>query len=115
MTTNGIIPLVVTLSVVEGSQERSKKMKKDDKSTLILLGVLLFIAFPGLFVLGVIVYALYIANKNKSVKEKYTQTFNKYETHKKTKEENIIDTTAEVVDSKVLSQEEWTATKEYKR
>lgn len=90
-------------------------MKKDDKTLLWVIGILLFISFPGLFILGIIGYVIYLANKDKNkLNSTISKVKEKYKNSDKTHNYEVIDTTAEVIDSKVLQQDEWKATKEYK-
>lgn len=89
-------------------------MKKDTKNILWLLGAIIALSNPILLVLVIIGYIIYLANKGKkfnSTLEKMKQT---YKNSSKTHNYEVIDTTAEVIDSEVISKEEWTATKEYK-
>lgn len=91
-------------------------MKKDDKILLIIIMIILFFAFPSLFILGLIGYAVYIKYNGKyKLNEKVTRFADKYRNNDKTENYEVIDTSAEVIDSIVIDENEWKATKEYKR
>ena len=90
-------------------------MKKDDKTLLWVIGIILFLSFPGLFILGIVIYAIYQSNKGKSsLKSSASKIKEKYKNSDKTSNYEVIDTTGEVVDSKIIPKDEWTAIKEYR-
>ena len=92
-------------------------MKKDDKILLVVIMMILFFAFPALFIIALLGLAFYLKYKDKyKLKEKVTKFSDKYVKNKdKTSNYDVIDTSAEVIDSIVLQEDEWKATKEYKR
>lgn len=111
MITNGIISLVVILREAEGSLKGAKYMSKDTKTLLWIIGIIVLLTNPGLLFLGVIIYIVYLNSKGKN---KFESEIKKNYTKKdKTYEHDVIDTTAEVIDSKVIK-DEWKATKEYR-
>lgn len=84
-------------------------MSKDTKIALWIVALIIILTNPLLLILGIIIYFIYSNNKNKYViKPKATRTENKINDYE------VINTTAEVIDSKVIQQDEWKATKEYK-
>lgn len=90
-------------------------MKKDDKTLLWVIGIIILLANPGLLVLGIIGYIVYISYKDKNkVKSTASNLKEKIKNSDKTHNYEVIDTTAEVIDSKIMPKEEWKATKEYK-
>jgi len=90
-------------------------MKKDTKNVLLIIGAIILLSNPALLFLAIIGYIVYISYKDKNkVKSTISNIKEKYKNSDKTQNYEVIDTTAEVVDSKVISNEEWKATKEYK-
>ena len=89
-------------------------MKKDTKNILWLLGAIIVLSNPSLLVLFIIGYIIYLANKGKKFNSAISNIKEKYKNSDKTHNYEVIDTTAEVIDSEVISTQEWTATKEYK-
>lgn len=94
-------------------------MKKDDKTLLWAILIMLVILNPVLLFLGVIGitgFVVYVKYKDKIKWDKHMSNIKeKYKNSDKTSNYEVIDTTVEVLDSKLVSEEEWTATKEYKR
>ena len=90
-------------------------MKKDVKNVLLILGLIILLSNPILLLLGIIIYAIYLSNNKNKFKANLSKAKEKYKNSDKTSNYEVIDTTAEVIDSKILQENEWTATKEYKR
>ena len=91
-------------------------MKKDDKILLWVIGIMLIIINPGIIVIGIIALVLYSKYKDKyKLNDKISNIKEKYKNSTKTHPDDVIDTTAEVIDSKVVEDDEWKATKEYRR
>ena len=90
-------------------------MKKDDKILLIIISIMILMAFPQLLLLAIIGYFIYAKyNKKYNLNETISKVKDKYKNSDKTSNYEVIDTTAEVIDSKIIQEDKWTATKEYK-
>ncbi|MBE5813390.1 MAG: hypothetical protein E7314_07100 [Clostridiales bacterium] len=86
-------------------------MKKDDKILLWVIAIMLIIINPSLIVLGLIGLVVYAKYKENNSVSKIKQAIkNKDKAHNY----EVIDTTAEVIDSQVVKESEWKATKEYR-
>ena len=90
-------------------------MKKQSSNTwLWLIGIIIVLSNPALLWLGIIGLFVYLAYKDKNKLKKGVETIKeKYKNSDKTDNYEVIDTTATVIDSKVI-QDEWKATKEYR-
>ena len=90
-------------------------MKKDTKSILWLVGIILVLSNPFLLMIGIICYFGYLANKGNKLNSTFVKMKEKYKNSDKTHNYEVIDTSAEVLESKVLKDNnEWTVIKEYK-
>ena len=90
-------------------------MKKNTKSILWLVGIILVLAEPSLLIIGLIGYFVYLANKGKKFKSAMIKMKETYKNSDKTHNYEVIDTSAEVLESKVLKDNgEWNVIKEYK-
>lgn len=90
-------------------------MKEKTKNWLLILLLIIMLSNPILFVLGLAGVCIYLSNKNTKAKKAVSKFVQKYRDADKTSNYEVIDTSAEVIDSKVINEkEEWKATKEYR-
>lgn len=90
-------------------------MKKDDKTLLWVIGIMLIIINPGFILLAVIGLIVYSRYKDKyKLNEKVSKIKETVRNSDKAHNYEVIDTSAEVIESNVIGDEEWKATKEYK-
>ena len=90
-------------------------MSKDTKSVLWILGIIILLSNPALLILGIIGYVVYLNYKGKTNTSKTINNIKeKLKNSDKANNYEVIDTTAEVIDSQIISSEEWKATKEYR-
>lgn len=91
-------------------------MSKDSKIILWVIVIIILLSNPVLLFLGIIGCIAFLHFKDKSKFKSFGVNIKrKYKNSDKTSNYEVIDTTAEVIDTKVLQQDEWKATKEYKR
>jgi len=91
-------------------------MSKDAKNALLIIGIIILLTNPILLFLGVIGFIIYLSYKDKNkLKSTTSKVKEKYKNSNKTSNYEVIDTTGEVIDTVILQQDEWKATKEYKR
>ena len=90
-------------------------MKKDTKNILWIVGIILALSNPFLFILGIIVYFVYLGNKGKDFNSTLSKMKEKYKNSDKTHNYEVIDTSAEVLESKIVdNNDDWSVIKEYK-
>lgn len=90
-------------------------MKEKTGIWLLVLLIIIMLSNPILFILGLVGICIYFSNKNTKIKKAALKFAQKYKDADKTSNYEVIDTSAEVIDSKVINEkEEWKATKEYR-
>lgn len=90
-------------------------LKKDIKNILIAIAAIIVLWHPVLLVLAIVGYIIYLNKKGGKFSTTLSKMKETYKNSDKTHNYEVIDTSAEVIESKVVdNKDEWNVIKEYK-